>query len=147
MSTEEKALQIATAAHKGQTRWDKSVKYITHPIAVAELVRHLGVKYVIVALLHDVVEDTSVTLADLAKVFSQEIVDAVDAMTKREGESYLTYLLRLMENVIALAVKIADITHNMSCGMKKKSSAYNKYEVARFLLENSEQIKSYKIPE
>ena len=107
-----KALEVATAAHHGQT--DKvGVPYIQHPMAVAALVS--GDEEKIVALLHDVVEDTDMTLKTLKNYgFSEKIIDAIDAITKRDAESFEDYLSRVKSNKLALAVKFADITHNTS---------------------------------
>jgi len=107
-----KARTVATTAHEGQTRRDGKTPYITHPYAVAELVEGDDAKAV--AMLHDVVEDTSVTLAELEKEFPERITKAVDAMSHRDGEGYCKYVLRLRHNDLARQVKIADITHNMS---------------------------------
>lgn len=104
------AYQIACAAHAGQV--DKGgAPYIEHPTAVANMLTTEDEK--IVAYLHDVVEDTPITLADLkAKGFSEVVLAAVDSMTKRAGEAYDTYLARLCANPLAVKVKIADMTHN-----------------------------------
>lgn len=68
----------------------------------------------IVALLHDIVEDTDTTLEDLRSYgFSEDQVSAIGALTKRPSEAYDLYLPRVMKNDIARKVKIADITHNM----------------------------------
>jgi guanosine-3',5'-bis(diphosphate) 3'-pyrophosphohydrolase len=106
-----KALALATIAHSGQT--DKAGKpYIMHPIAVAKMVGTAEEKTV--ALLHDVVEDTLVTLEELRDSgFPESVVAAVDALTKRPGADYGDYIKRLQKNPLALTVKIADMTHNM----------------------------------
>jgi len=108
------ALKIAQKAHEGQK--DKGGKpYINHPIAVAELVESPTEK--MVALLHDVCEDTDVTIDDLrAAGFSDDVLNAVQAITKVNGESYEEYLERVARNPIATAVKIADMTHNSDLG-------------------------------
>lgn len=67
----------------------------------------------IVALLHDVVEDSDVTLEELSKTFPEKIVAAVDAITRREDETYEAYINRVSENKIARKVKIADLKDNM----------------------------------
>ncbi len=68
----------------------------------------------IVALLHDVVEDTPITLDDLRdKNYSDEIVVAIDALTRRTGETYSAYIERLSNNKLARRVKIADLRHNL----------------------------------
>lgn len=106
----EKAIEISTKAHKGQK--DKAGKdYINHPMTVAAMVNEDNEK--IVAYLHDVVEDTNVTLADLKEVgFDNDVIEAIDAITKRDGENYDDYIYRVSNNKIAKQVKIADMTHN-----------------------------------
>lgn len=101
---------VATTVHFGQV--DKGGKpYINHPKAVASMVNSEVEKTV--ALLHDVVEDTPVTLECLRDLgFSEEVVAAVDAVTRRPGELRQDYLNRVAANKIATAVKIADLTHN-----------------------------------
>lgn len=111
MSTLEKAIEIAARAHAGQV--DKAgAPYILHPLRVmlqmsCEATRIAGV-------LHDVVEDTEITLEALANEgFDIDIIDAVDALTKRPGETRLEAARRASGNTIARAVKIADNTDNM----------------------------------
>jgi hypothetical protein len=102
------AFELARKAHEGQ--YDKGGRpYIEHPLAVEKML--VSPRQRIVALLHDVVEDTDTTLEDL-KPFGKEIVAAVDAITKRDSESLKDYLTRIKANPIARAVKIADLTHN-----------------------------------
>lgn len=106
----EKAYQIAKAAHKGQV--DKGGHdYINHPLTVAESVNSEAEK--IVALLHDVVEDTPITLQNLYEQgFPYYIVKAIDCITKRDNESLEAYLERVKSDSLATTVKIADLTHN-----------------------------------
>lgn len=103
------AMKIAYAAHHGQV--DKGgIPYIFHPYHLAE---QMPDEYTTcVALLHDVVEDTEVTLEALAKVFPKEVVDAVATMTHRKDEPYLEYVKRVCTNPIARTVKLADLRHN-----------------------------------
>lgn len=111
MTDKEKlAYEIAKKAHFGQK--DKAGKdYINHPLSVAEKCNSENER--IVALLHDVVEDTEVTLEELSKYFSKEIIDAVDTITHRKEMSYEEYLQGVKKNNLALAVKLKDIAHNM----------------------------------
>lgn len=104
------ALQIATAAHSGQV--DKAgADYIKHPIAVAEQLETEEEQTV--ALLHDVVEDTAVTLEDLESCgFSDSVLHAVDCLTHKEGEPRDAYLQRVSKNPLAVKVKLADLKHN-----------------------------------
>ena len=85
----DKALEIATAAHRNQK--DKSGEdYIKHPVTVASFVSGEDAK--VVALLHDVLEDTDVTEAELRAIFGDTITDAVVTMTHKDGEPYMSYI-------------------------------------------------------
>lgn len=109
----EDALEIALKAHKGQK--DKAGRpYILHPIRLMMAVQTDEEK--IVALLHDVVEDSSMTLKDLEnKGFSSEIIDAVGLLTRRgTDESYEERIKKISTNPIAIQVKIADLEDNMN---------------------------------
>lgn len=106
----EKAMQVALNAHNSQT--DKAGEaYIKHPIRVMQDVETEDEK--VVALLHDVVEDSVMSFEDLERRFSDEIVDAVKAMTKKDDESYSEFIERAKENEIAREVKKADIRDNL----------------------------------
>jgi len=111
MSTLERAIAIAAEGHAGQL--DKAGQpYILHPIRV--MLRVSGASERIAAILHDVVEDTPVTLDQLANEgFSREVVDAVDALTKRPGENRIDAAKRAAANPIARVVKLADNAENM----------------------------------
>lgn len=110
MNRNKVAYFIAKLAHKNQL--DRVGKpYIYHPIRVSLKVKSVDEK--IVALLHDVVEDTDVTLDDLCEIYEYEIVAAIDAITKRDTDHYKEYLQRVKENFIALPVKLADIEDNL----------------------------------
>ena len=106
----EKAKHVCVKAHSGQ--FDKGGSpYYQHPFAVADMCETEDEK--IVAYLHDVVEDTNITLHDLHNFgFSGKIVSAVNAITKRKGEEYRDYLYRVKTNDIARVVKLADLRHN-----------------------------------
>ena len=104
-----KAMNLAYAAHHGQ--FDKGgVPYIFHPIHLAE---EMDDEFsTCVALLHDTVEDTAVTLEELAESFPREIVEAVDLLTHREGVEYFDYVRSIRANPVAVKVKLADLRHN-----------------------------------
>jgi len=107
----QKAYNIAKEAHKGQI--DKAGKpYILHPMTVASNVGN-DESTIIVALLHDVIEDTDVTIDDLRGDFSPKVLDALDCVTHRKGEDYMDYVKRAASNKIAKKVKIADLETNM----------------------------------
>ena len=105
-----KAMKLAFAAHKDQV--DKSgIPYIFHPVHLAEQMK--SEETVIVALLHDVVEDTEYTLQDIAAMgFPQEVLEALALMTHDEAVPYMDYVARLKGNPIARTVKLADLRHN-----------------------------------
>ena len=112
MSTLERAIEIATEAHKGQ--YDKAGNdYIGHPLRVMDMGRTEEEK--IVGVLHDVVEDTKWTFAQLAaEGFSQEVIDALQCVTKlSENENYDDFIERVKKNPLATAVKINDLSDNM----------------------------------
>lgn len=109
----ESALAMAVEAHAGQK--DKSGNiYILHVIRVWQGVRAItnSEDCHIVALLHDVVEDTHTTLEDIRTEFGERIMIAVDAITKRRGESLPDYIDRVAGDPIALRVKQADSWDN-----------------------------------
>lgn len=107
----DRARQIATAAHENQV--DRSgAAYISHPERVAQRVAgHPEAE--MVAWLHDVVEDTPITLDDLAAEFPAEVVAAVDAISRRDGEGDV-YYHRVAADPLALKVKYADLDDNSS---------------------------------
>lgn len=111
MSTLERAIALAASAHSGQR--DKAGKpYIFHPLRVMLSVESLEEQ--LAAILHDVVEDTSVTLDDLrVEGFPDSVIVAVDALTKRSGESRIDAAARAAANPIARRVKLADVRDNM----------------------------------
>jgi hypothetical protein len=110
MATIEKALQIAAKAHEGQKDKDGQ-PYILHPLRVMHAVH--GLEAQIVAVLHDVVEDTSVTLDELrAAGFSATILEGVHCVTHGKEESYADYVIRCKVHPIGRKVKLADLEDN-----------------------------------
>lgn len=109
----EKAKEIAIWAHGSQKRWDGE-PYITHPERIANQMG-TNIDCICVAWLHDVVEDTDVTTTDLLDFgVNRDVVDSVEIITRKRGDSYLDYILRVKENLNARTVKIADIKDNLS---------------------------------
>lgn len=103
------AMKIAYEAHHGQV--DKGgIPYIFHPYHLAEQMPDEFTTCV--ALLHDVVEDTDVTLEELKRTFPDEVIEAVAVMTHGKDEPYLDYVRRVSKNPIAKIVKLADLRHN-----------------------------------
>ena len=112
MSNLQRAIEIATLAHKGQ--FDKSGKdYIGHPLRVMEMGKTEEEK--IVGVLHDVIEDTNWTFEALEKEgFSKEVINALRCVTKlSENENYDDFIERVKKNPLAVAVKINDLSDNM----------------------------------
>jgi GTP pyrophosphokinase len=120
-----KAFKMAYNAHQGALRLSGE-PYILHPIAVAKIVTQemgLGVKAIVAALLHDVVEDTEFTLDDIENHFGPKIASIVDGLTKISGvfdknstlqaENFRKMLLTLSDDVRVILIKLADRLHNM----------------------------------
>lgn len=125
-----RAQAFSKAAHEGQT--DKAgAPYHLHPLAVSA---HLTSNFEkIVALLHDTVEDTSVTLDDVSRAFGEEVARVVNILTYNEGETFSAYISRVAKDKTATRVKLADMNHNMdllrleSPGERDLSRLVNKY--------------------
>lgn len=108
--TLERAIAIAATAHAGQV--DKGgAPYILHPLKV--MLRMTSLEERIVAVLHDVVEDCEISLDDLRKEgFSEEVLTAIQSVTKVPGESYEDFVERAAQNPIGRVVKLADLEEN-----------------------------------
>lgn len=137
MSTIERAIEIAAAAHAGQV--DKAGDpYILHPLRV--MLRMKSPSERMAAVLHDVVEDTSVSLDELAvEGFPEDVLNAVEALTKRPGETRLQAAARAAAHPVALQVKLADNAENMDLGRiaqptEKDVARLREYEAVRALL-------------
>ena len=136
------ALLLSFEAHKDQV--DKSgMPYVYHPFHLAESMKD---EYTtVVALLHDVVEDTDYTLEDLAEMgYPKEVVEALSCMTHDPDTPYMEYVAKIAENPIARAVKIADLLHNSDLTRldEPSESAYKrveKYKEALRILTESEK--------
>lgn len=108
--TTKKAMKLCFQAHKEQT--DKSgIPYVFHPIHLAEQMKDEDTT--VVALLHDVVEDTEYTIADLeAMGFNERVIAAIKLMTHADDVPYMDYVAKIKDNPIAKTVKLADLAHN-----------------------------------
>ena len=121
-----KAFDVAVDAHKDQRR-KSGEAYIFHPIAVAKIVASeigLGATSIAAALMHDVVEDTEITVKEIEKMFNPKIAQLVEGLTKiaqvktdqsgsMQAENFRKMLLTLNEDVRVILIKIADRLHNM----------------------------------
>lgn len=139
-----KALRLAYAAHHGQT--DKSGQpYIFHPYHLAE--QMTDEISTCVALLHDVVEDTPITIEELEQEFPKQVTDSLRLLTHKEGTDYFDYVRAIKENPIAVKVKLADLAHNLDetrfagCDelpTKQLVKWRDQYAKAKMILEDSE---------
>lgn len=134
-----KAMKLCFKAHKDQV--DKSgMPYVFHPFHVAE--QMTDEVTTIVALLHDVVEDTDYTLEDIAaEGFGEDILEAVALMTHEDDVPYLDYVAKLKDNPIARAVKLADLAHNSDLSRigeidEETKQRLEKYKKAKAILES-----------
>ncbi len=141
-----KAYAVAEKAHNGQMR-KSGEPYVTHPVAVAELLFELGMdtESLAAALMHDVVEDTEVTLEQLTTSFGSEIALLVDGVTKltqlsfssieeRQAENLRKMLLAMSKDVRVMVIKLCDRLHNMRTGdawspQKQREKALETMEV------------------
>ena len=107
----EKAIALAAMGHEGQM--DKGGQpYILHPIRV--MLQCETTEQKIVAMLHDLLEDTDITEEELRQAgFAENVVEAVLLLTKKEGEDYTAYIERICQNPLAARVKLADLMDNM----------------------------------
>lgn len=142
MSRYSKVLEFAMQKHDGQT--DKSGKpYILHPIEVALSLYKESDK--IVALLHDVLEDTDATVEDLIAIGLYDCeIDAVKLLTKPHKEDYMHYVRRVAESPIARRVKMADLRHNMDISRldvvtERDLARVEQYKKAYRILEDAEK--------
>jgi (p)ppGpp synthase/HD superfamily hydrolase len=140
MPTLDDAITLAHRAHAGQV--DKAGQpYITHPLRLMDAVATDEEK--IVAVLHDVVEDSDVTINDLrAAGYSAAVVEAIACLTKREGEQYEAFIQRAASNVLAKKIKIVDLHDNMDMGRiayptKQDYARLEKYRHALQILQQS----------
>lgn len=126
------AIQIALDAHKGQT--DKGGHpYILHPLRVMHNVSNIDEK--IVAVLHDVVEDSNYTFADLAKKgISNKCIEALMLLTHEKGMPYMAYIDKIKSNKLATLVKLSDLKDN--CDLSRLSDVGDK---------DKERVKKYRI--
>lgn len=138
-----KAIKIASDAHLNQV--DRGgYPYILHSLWVMHKVRHLGEDYMIVAILHDVIEDTEITLDDLVTAdFNNSVLYALDLLTHKPNVSYMDYILNLAHNNLAREVKLRDLEHNSKItrlkGLRDKDfQRLQKYQIAY------EYLKSHK---
>jgi len=126
------AIILAAESHRGQV--DKAGHpYILHVLSVMEGCHTIEMK--IVAALHDIVEDTPVTLEELREFgFTEEIVEAVDAVTRRKGEEYMDFIDRAAKNKLGRLVKYYDVVDHLNRKENIPESLSKRYEKAYEIL-------------
>ena len=122
------ALAFAACKHAGQLRRG-GLPYITHPVAVAEIVRGwgLGTAYQLTALFHDLLEDTDATEAEIAALGGEAVLQAVRLLTKRPGYVMAEYIAAIRKNELARAVKAADRLHNLRSAVAADEAFRRRY--------------------
>ncbi len=137
------ALAYATRMHEGQRRMGGD-DYITHPIAVAELLRARGytIEYQITALFHDLLEDTEAEEDEILSLGGEEVLSAVRALTKCPGYDTAEYISAIRKNKIAFRVKAMDRLHNLRSAVVAPDSFKSRYivETVRFYMDFSPEI-------
>lgn len=130
MPTLEDAIALAVEAHRGQR--DKAGQtYILHPLRV--MLRLEGEAERMVAVLHDVVEDSACTLERLRGLgYPEEVLGALDCLTKREGETYEAFIERVLPHPLARRVKLADLEDNMDVRRLTAVTAKDAERLARY---------------
>jgi len=130
MATLAKAIMLAAKYHEGQE--DKGGNpYVFHPIRL--MLKAVTEEEQIVAVLHDTIEDTDLTLDDLRNEgFSERIVEAVDTLSKRKKEPYEDFIVRIKQNPLARRVKVYDLQDNMNLSRIKKPSEKDKKRLEKY---------------
>lgn len=128
-----KAITLASTKHEGQ--FDKGgAPYILHPLKVMHYLKTNDHELMAIAVMHDVVEDTDVTFADLvAHGFSVRVVDGVRSLTKMTGETYDEYKARVKANIDAVHVKMADLRHNSDIRRLKGVTAKDIARIEKYM--------------
>ena len=137
------ALRFAAEKHKGQFRIGGD-EYITHPMAVAEIVKRqgYGIDVQIAALFHDLLEDTNAKESEILFYGNAEILKAVKLLTKQKGYDMAEYVAGIRQNKTAFAVKAADRLHNLRCALVTDTEFKRKYifETVDWYLDFSPEI-------
>lgn len=123
-----RALAFATQKHDGQFR-KGGLPYITHPIAVCEIIKEKGLDedYQLVALFHDLLEDTDATEEEIVALSSAQVLNSVKLLTKQDGYVMEDYIAHIKQDPMAYAVKGADRLHNLRCALVTSEDFKRKY--------------------
>ncbi|MGN0180457.1 MAG: HD domain-containing protein [Monoglobaceae bacterium] len=139
----DRALRFAAEKHKGQFRIG-GAEYITHPMAVSEIIRErgYGTDFRIAALFHDLLEDTDAKESEIIEYGDEQILNAVKLLTKEKGYKMEEYVAGIRSNKMAFAVKAADRLHNLRCALVTDTEFKRKYifETVDWYLDFSPEI-------
>lgn len=137
------ALRFAAEKHKGQFRIG-GAEYITHPMAVAEIVKRqgYGIDVQIAALFHDLLEDTDATENEILALSNENVLEAVKLLTKQKGYVMESYVSAIRKNEMAFSVKGADRLHNLRCAFECDEDFKRRYilETVDWYLDFSPEI-------
>jgi (p)ppGpp synthase/HD superfamily hydrolase len=130
MATLTKAIHLAATHHEGQM--DKGGNpYLFHPLRL--MMNAFTEEEQIVAVLHDTIEETSLTLEDLqTEGFSEKVVAAVDSLSRRKKESYEDFILRIKESPLARRIKVLDLQDNMNLTRTKKPTDKDRKRLEKY---------------
>ena len=140
VSTFQEAAAYAIGKHEGAIRKFSGLPYIVHPIEVASILSAHGADAALVqaGLLHDTVEDTDATIADIEARFGHDVARLVDSVTRRDGESYEYFLTRtIASGRRSIILKLADIESNSHTLPNDAHSLRKRYRDARIRLTNA----------
>lgn len=131
-----KAYELAAKLHRSQTRSDGS-PYFSHLVRVAYRVMDISIEAVVIALLHDAVEDKHITFKELSALgIPSSIIDSIDDLSRRksERESYFAFILRVLNSgrQLSILVKLADLEDNMFDS--EEGSRLDKYRLSHYIL-------------
>ena len=134
------AIKIATEAHYGQ--FDKGGKpYILHPLHLMNQLMY-DIQLATIAVLHDVVEDSDITLDDLDSMgFSPRILNALNLLTHKHNQTYISYILKICGNYDAIRVKRKDLQHNLDVTRLKNKDGLSHKDLQRITKYNKAFIK------
>ena len=125
-----KAITIACEAHQGQSSINGE-PYILHPLRL--LIKAKSNEERIIAILHDVIEKTNISLADLKnKGFDQNIISSIDSLSRRRSESYNEYIERLVQNKISVKIKLLDLADNIKIHSENNDNGINDAKIIQY---------------
>ena len=125
-----KAITIAYEAHQGQYSINGE-PYILHPLRL--LIKAKSNEERIIAILHDVIEKTNISLLDLKnKGFDQNIISSIDSLSRRRSESYIEYIERLMQNKISVKIKLLDLADNIKIHSENNDNGINDAKIIQY---------------